>query len=401
MSAMEELGKLEYDPGLVDEDFESGPCPEDLALEEQPFGMDFHPSQNLLAVGLVSGAVSVYRYSAEGNECILDGTAGPPQHQAAVRSVRFDGTGRVLLSTGTDMSLVVLDAGTLQQVHRNPRIHGKAVSAMACFDTHTLATGDEDGVVKLWDLRQQRETCMFHDNEDFISDFAWHPDRKRLLATGGDGYLSVFNPRAGKLDARSDNMDDELLSVRWIKGGKFAVVGTQEGVLNFWKVRREGVFCGYLVCADCNLKNGDWGNICTRFPGHPESVDALQVIEEDTIVTGSSDGMLRVVSVMPNKLLGLIGEHGDFPIEAIGMSYNKSLLASASHDNLIKFWNIDYLFDEDGDDEQDGEGGAREPVPMDEGEDHEADNRGKRVDRGGEPELSKNKQKKQEFFSGL
>jgi hypothetical protein len=125
-------------------------------------------------------------------------------------------------------------------------------------------------------------------------------------------------------------------------------------------------------------------------------VDAIVVIDEDTIVTGSSDGMLRVVSVMPNKLLGLIGEHGDFPIESICMSYNKSLLASASHDNLVKFWSIDYLFDAD-----DAEPAEGEAVPMDEGDEGQSDNRGRRVERPDSPELSKNKQKKKEFFSGL
>lgn len=32
-------------------------------------------------------------------------------------------------------------------------------------------------------------------------------------------------------------------------------------------------------------------------------------LDEDTIVTGSSDGMLRVVSIQPNKLVGVLGEH--------------------------------------------------------------------------------------------
>jgi WD40 repeat protein len=235
---MEELGKLVFDPGL-EEEFADEPCPDDLVFEDQPFGLDFHPSQNLVAVGLVSGAVSVYRYAVEANECVLDGSSGEPLHGAAVRSVRFDPSGQFLLSTGTDMSLIVTDVATLRTVHRVGRAHESAVSAMTCFDTHSAATGDEAGVVKLWDLRQRAETHKLHDNEDYISDLSFHPDRKRLLATGGDGYLSVFNPRAGKLDARSDNMDDELLSVRWIKNGKFAVVGTQEGVLNFWKVRRK------------------------------------------------------------------------------------------------------------------------------------------------------------------
>ena len=291
--------------------------------------------------------------------------------------MQFDSTGQYLFSTGTDMALNVLDCNTQKVMHRNPRIHMKPVFSMTSFAEGMLATGDEEGVVKIWDMRQQKECFSMHDNEDYISDLCYHPEMKQLLATGADGFLSVFNPRRGKLEARSDNMEDELLSCKWLKSGKKAVVGTQEGVLNIFTA-------------------GDWGDCSDRFPGHPESVDAMVVIDEDTIVTGSSDGMLRLVMILPNQLLGLVGEHGEFPIEAIEMSYNKSLLASSSHDNKIKFWNIDYLFEE-GDDGDDDDGGE---MAMDVADDAEVDNRDKNVavrTKG----MSKTKEKKKEFFSGL
>lgn len=376
---MEELSKLQYNPDLPDDavDLDDEPCPDDLLFEVQPFGLDFHPSQNLIATGLVNGSVSLFRYSDDANERLLDAQL----HEEAVRCVRFDQSGRFLLTTGSDMRLNVVDLNTLQGVHTNPRIHLNPVSSMICFDTHFAATGDDKGCVKLWDLRQQKETCSFEENTDFISDLAYHPERKRLLAAGGDGHLSVFNPRAGKLEKRSEFAGDELLSVQWIKNGKYAVAGTQEGTLYVWKA-------------------GEWENVNTQFPGHPESVDALLAVDEDTVITGSSDGLLRIVSVMPNKLLGIVGDHGgDFPIEDICMSFNKGLLASASHDNCIKFWNINYLFEDDDEDGDDGD----EAKPMDEGDDHEVDNRGKRIDMSpsGEKPISKNKQKKAQFFSGL
>lgn len=46
-----------------------------------------------------------------------------------------------------------------------------------------------------------------------------------------------------------------------------------------------------------------------RTTGHPESVEAIVKLDEDTIATGSSDGMIRVVAIQPNKLLGVLGEH--------------------------------------------------------------------------------------------
>ena len=90
-----------------------------------------------------------------------------------------------------------------------------------------------------------------------------------------------------------------------------------------------------------------------RFPGHPASVDTLVVIDDDTIITGASDGLLRIVQIQPNKLLGVVGEHEDFPIERIALDRTHRLLGSCSHDLTVKFWDISYLYDED---EKDSEG---------------------------------------------
>lgn len=77
-----------------------------------------------------------------------------------------------------------------------------------------------------------------------------------------------------------------------------------------------------------------------RILGHPQSIDALVAIDENTVCTGSSDGLIRcvvsrelkqltqcrVVSVHPNKLLGVVGEHEDFPVERLALSGDKDRL---------------------------------------------------------------------------
>lgn len=80
-----------------------------------------------------------------------------------------------------------------------------------------------------------------------------------------------------------------------------------------------------------------------RFPGHPESVDALVSVTDDVAVSGSSDGLIRVLSVGPNRLLGVVGVHSDFPIERLALSTCKRWLASASHDQSVKLWDVQYL----------------------------------------------------------
>jgi WD40 repeat protein len=98
----------------------------------------------------------------------------------------------------------------------------------------------------------------------------------------------------------------------------------------------------------------DWGDTSDRIIGHPHSIDTIVKINDDLICTGSSDGIIRLVGILPNKFLGVIGDHDDFPIECLRLSHDENLLASSSHDNTVKFWNISYLFEEEenGDDKK-------------------------------------------------
>ena len=43
--------------------------------------------------------------------------------------------------------------------------------------------------------------------------------------------------------------------------------------------------------------------------GHPSSVDAMVAFDADTVLTGSADGLIRIIGILPNAMLGLVGEH--------------------------------------------------------------------------------------------
>ena len=66
------------------------------------------------------------------------------------------------------------------------------------------------------------------ENTDFIADMLYTEHKgNTLVVGGGDGCLSVFDLRAGRLLARSDPQDDELLSLALLKGGRKLVCGCQ------------------------------------------------------------------------------------------------------------------------------------------------------------------------------
>ena len=120
---------------------------------------------------------------------------------------------------------------------------------------------------------------------------------------------------------------------------------------------------------------GEWQDSSDRILGHPSSIDTICKLDEDTVCTGSSDGIIRVVSILPNKFEGVIGAHGeDFPIERIRLSYDNTWLASCAHDNSVRFWDIKFLFnnvDEDEDENDEESGVEQEEASSEDASEHD------------------------------
>lgn len=106
------------------------------------------------------------------------------------------------------------------------------------------------------------------------------------------------------------------------------IAGSQSGALYIWN-------------------NADWSSPPTKWIGHPNSVDALCALDQDTICSGSSDGLLRLITVSPNyKFEGILGDHEDeFPIERIVLTHDRAYMASCGHDLSLRFWNVEFLFE--------------------------------------------------------
>lgn len=196
----------------------------------------------------------------------------------------------------------------------------------------------------------------------------------------GDGYLSVFDLRKSALLARSDNMEDELLSVVMVKNGTKVLCGTQLGIV-------------------CFFNWGDWGDLKDRFVGHPSSIEAMAVIDQDTICTGASDGLVRICSILPNKMLGIVADHQGFPVERLtitGVDQHDRWLATCSHDEIVRIFDISFLYHQQQQQQQQEQG-------EEEGSDKEevVKNNKRMLKPMKNPQKLRKKQELNEFFADL
>ena len=309
------------------------------------FDIAFNSRADVLAIALVDGSVSLHSVSRGGAPPKALASSTP--HNASIRSLRFSADGSSLICASADGVVSLLDS-TGAAVWRGGTSGSTPVNVVEPMGSGGIfAAGDESGAVKIWDSRAAGagapRPVTFEKQEDVITALLWDAARGTLLAASGDGTLGVYDLRKapGKLAARTAPDGEELLSLAALKSGALAVAGTQDGVLLSWDWGAWG-----------DESRGVSGG-AKRFTGHPESIDAMLVIDDDTLVTGSSDGLIRLVTVAPNKLVGIIGEHGDEddPVERLAWSRDRSIIASTGHDDTVRFWDVAYLFEDDEDDD--------------------------------------------------
>ncbi len=305
------------------EDDEEIAVPDDIQCADQLFDVAFHPKGDYLASGLIDGVVEVWKYGVEGNKKML----GVKSHDASCRGLEFSADGNMLYTISADCCFRGLD-GTGKQVFKF-KAHTNPINKLSALSEHVFATGDDVGEVKIWDTRKhgQDPVMEWHVHEDFVAGFAYSADKNTLLSVSGDATLAAYDIKKGPGKdgtqgvQKSDDQEAEMHCVTIFKHGKKVVCGTQDGVM--------------LV-----FTWGMWGDCSDRYPGHPETVDCILKIDESTVLTGSSDGLIRAVTVQPNKMIGVLGDHDDFPVEGMRASPDGAYLASFAHDNIIRFNDI-------------------------------------------------------------
>jgi hypothetical protein len=325
-----------------------------LTFSSQPFDLAFHPQSDVFAVGLVDGGMQLHTYRRSASDELSSSLAlGLKPHEDAVRSIVFSQDGKSLFSGSTDRSIRRMNSSG-QIVWVANEGHSSTVTRVLPVDESgsIIVSGDEDGSIKLWDSRSKSSSSAsssssaakpmfsFSNHEDAISDLIADSGRHSLVSASCDGTLSVYDLRKGRILSRTEQDDDELLSISSVKGGEAFVVGTQGGVLQIWDRGK----------MDSSSEKYEG---CERFTGHPESIDAILQVDDDTIITGSSDGILRLITVRPNKLVGVVGEHSDFPVERLAWSRDRNLIGSISHDLAVKLWDVRWLFEEEDDEDED------------------------------------------------
>ncbi|KAM6251763.1 WD repeat-containing protein 55 [Porphyrio hochstetteri] len=293
--------------------------PEDICFEATVNAIALHPDRPLLAAGDVDGDVYLYSYSCTEGENRQLWSSG--HHLKSCRDVAFSQDGQKLFTVSKDKSIHILTVEEGRLETHFPKAHGSALNCVLPIDNNIFATGDDGGALKVWDLRKGDAILEAHQQEEYISAMAVDGNGKILLTASGDGTLGVFNVKRRRFELLSEPQNGDLTSVVLLKRGRKVACGSSEGTI-------------YLFNWD------GFGAASDRFALRAESVDCVVPITDSIVCMGSLDGVIRAVNILPNRVLGCVGQHPGEPIEQLALAPARQLLASCAHDQKVKFWDV-------------------------------------------------------------
>ena len=226
-----------------------------------------------------------------------------------------------------------------------------------------VATGDLDGVVRLWrastgapqgELRVPGEPAP-------VTGVAFSGDGSQLAAARGSQTVVWSVPTGSRLFLRSQ--EDPVQAIAFASGGGQIAAGDIAGVTRVWNLRtgqavevrgHEGTITGLAFSPDGasfataseDETGGIWdartGTSIAELRGHRGLVlGAAFAPDGRTVVTGSTDGMIRTWAVASDPIEAVLDAPTGKPLRDVGFAPGGKRLVTASEDLTARVWDLE------------------------------------------------------------
>ena len=162
----------------------------------------------------------------------------------AVSSVAFSPDGKTLATGDLDGMAKVWNLATGQQIRSLANGHdlifpqrAQSIFSVAFSpDGKTLATGDDDGTAALWNPATRDEILSLATGSIQVQSVAFSPDTKTLATGDDDGTARLWNLATGQQIRSLATGSDGVWSVAFSPDGKTLATGDDDGTAQLWNV---------------------------------------------------------------------------------------------------------------------------------------------------------------------
>ncbi len=275
------------------------------------------------------------------------------------RALAVSKNGSQLASGGIDNNVTIWNVEK-PEFEKKLEGHKDSINALAfSHDGHLLVSTSDDNTAIVWNLETGQIVHRFGREQNKVENIAIHPSGKILATVGSDNDILLWDMESGKLKTVLQGHKDVVSDLAYDHSGNYLISASLDHTLRIWDT---------------------YNNICLKvLQGHEAGVTSLAVVDNYIFSTGSN-GILRRWNInvelpvkieLPDKAISsaicpdgskvAVGLHGgslclyNLPdaqllwekpeahsnqISRLAFSPDGKLLASASHDDLVKLWQV-------------------------------------------------------------
>ncbi len=297
------------------------------------------------------------------------------QHQDKVRIVVFHPDGKTLISASQDNYIQIwkINSESAQFVRSLtlpipflPRPKKNTANLLRAIvinpDGKIIATGNDDGIVRFWNLETGEFIQDLRGHTNWIRSLAWSPDGKFIASASEDETIQIWDPSNGQCLQILRGHTGRVWSVAFHPSRPWLVSGDDGMKIKFWHVTTGeclGAFKGYsqqtrpiafspdgMILATGNnqatvgLKNSKTGEIQETIPTDGGNIWSLAYSSDGHILVGGSDDTKIYIWDLlgTNRSPILLSGHSNW-VRTVAVSPDGQHIVSGSDDKTVKLWN--------------------------------------------------------------
>jgi len=146
------------------------------------------------------------------------------RHRQTVNGVAFDHTGRFLATVSKDDTLILWDLPA-RSAHSWKAHEGEARAVDFSPDGKLLASGGDDGAVRIWDAADGALVRELTGHRGVVTGVAFSPDGERLASSSRDDQTRVWEVSTGRRVMAFPGRHNDTTSVAFSPGGRWIAAG--------------------------------------------------------------------------------------------------------------------------------------------------------------------------------
>uniref|UniRef100_UPI0037E85C91 U3 small nucleolar RNA-interacting protein 2 isoform X2 n=1 Tax=Semicossyphus pulcher TaxID=241346 RepID=UPI0037E85C91 len=259
-------------------------------------------------------------------------------HKLPITCLVISSDDKYIFSAAKDCSIIKWDVESGKKLHTIPGGrkgtedrhvgHTAHILCMAISsDGKYLATGDMNKLIMIWEAETCKHLYKFTGHKGPVSGLSFRKGTHDLYSASHDRSVKVWNVDENAYVETLFGHQDAITGLDSLSRERCVTAGGRDRSVRVWKIAEES----QLV-----------------FHGHEGSIDCIQLINEEHMITGADDGSVSLWSVNKKKPLSTVkqahGCHGDAGLEqphwvaSVAALQNSDTVASGSHNSQVQLW---------------------------------------------------------------